>query len=536
MRQDPRSDLFALGVLLYFFSTGERPFGESETMAGMRRRLWRDPYPPRRLRPDYPPWLQEIVLRCLETEPAWRYPTASQVAFELSHPSQVKLTARSERMKRDPWTTVLRRRFNTDLKRPRTRSALAVQLAAAPIIAVAVDIAEEATALDEALRATAARILATLPEARLACLNVLRQGRITLDTTLDAQGHNKHLDRLVALKHWAEPLKLEDQRLTVHVLEAIDPAAAILDFVRANRVDHLLVGARQSSLRRTLLGSVSASSCRPWRRVRRRTTILAANARRDHDESGPRRSREWAVRSNGMRRVDPRKDINFWTERLRRSGALGLRDRGSMRGPATGWCTSKKDYLDDTSAYAYDRRHARGWIVAQHPGCLHRGRARPRRPLPRSPDELSEVEVRSYLLHLRDERGVAHGTFQPRTPASSSSTCVRSSATGRCSRKKGQSPQAQAPARRSVGREARRHRPRKNAGRGPASVDVRVWPAHLRGRQAAGQGDRRAEWPDRVVGKGNKERCVPLPRRCMRSCATCGRRIATGNGCAQSEG
>jgi eukaryotic-like serine/threonine-protein kinase len=121
VRQDPRSDVFALGVLLYFFSTGERPFGESETMAGMRRRLWRDPYPPRRLRPDYPPWLQEIVLRCLEAEPAWRSPTASQVAFDLSHPGQVKLTARSERLKRDPWTTVLRRRFNTDLKRPRTR-------------------------------------------------------------------------------------------------------------------------------------------------------------------------------------------------------------------------------------------------------------------------------------------------------------------------------------------------------------------------------------------------------------------------------
>ena len=30
-----------------------------------------------------------------------------------------------------------------------------------------------------------------------------------------------------------------------------------------------------------------------------------------------------------------------------------------------------------------------------------------------SPDALSEAEVRSYLLHLRDQRGVAHGTFQP---------------------------------------------------------------------------------------------------------------------------
>ena len=33
IRNDPRSDLFALGVLLYFFSTGERPFGETESSA-----------------------------------------------------------------------------------------------------------------------------------------------------------------------------------------------------------------------------------------------------------------------------------------------------------------------------------------------------------------------------------------------------------------------------------------------------------------------------------------------------------------------
>ncbi len=114
IRDDPRSDLFALGVLLYFFSTGVRPFGESETLRGMRRRLWRDPVPPRRLRDDYPPWLQEVVLRCLEIEPGWRYPTAAQVAFDLTHRIKVKLTERSERLQRDPLTTVLRRRFRSD--------------------------------------------------------------------------------------------------------------------------------------------------------------------------------------------------------------------------------------------------------------------------------------------------------------------------------------------------------------------------------------------------------------------------------------
>src|SRR3974390_892335 len=97
---DPRSDQFALGVLLYFFSTGVRPFGEKGTVRAVRRRLWRDPVPPRHLKSDYPAWLQEIVLRCLEIEPAWRYQTMAQLAFNLSHQDQVKLTSRSERLRR----------------------------------------------------------------------------------------------------------------------------------------------------------------------------------------------------------------------------------------------------------------------------------------------------------------------------------------------------------------------------------------------------------------------------------------------------
>jgi eukaryotic-like serine/threonine-protein kinase len=258
IRNDPRSDLFALGVLLYFFSTGVRPFGQSETMYGMRRRLWRDPVPPRRLKPDYPPWLQEVVLRCIEIEPAWRYPTAAQLAFDLSHPDQVKLTKRSERLERDPLGTVLRRRFNKDITRSITLPALARQISSAPIVAAAVDLTEGSPQLNDALRVTAERILTTLPSARLACLNVFKLGRITLDFTLDEQGHNKRVDRLVALKHWAEPLKLEDHRLTVHVLEAVDPANAILEFVQANPIDQVLIGARQNSLLRNLLGSVSA--------------------------------------------------------------------------------------------------------------------------------------------------------------------------------------------------------------------------------------------------------------------------------------
>jgi serine/threonine protein kinase len=258
IRNDPRSDLFALGVMLYFFTTGIRPFGEGERLSAMRRRLWRDPYPLRSLQPDYPPWLQEIVMRCLESEAAWRYPSAAQLAFDLAHPDHVKLTARAARLKRDPWTTVLRRRFNRELTQPGAKDAVKTQLASAPIIAVAVDVSEGTADVNDALRATAARILPTLPSARLACLNVLKQGRLTLDTTLDEQGHNKHIDRIVALKHWASPLGLDDSHLTVHVIEAVDPADAILEFLNVNRVDQIVIGARHSSLLRTILGSVSA--------------------------------------------------------------------------------------------------------------------------------------------------------------------------------------------------------------------------------------------------------------------------------------
>ena len=63
---------------------------------------------------------------------------------------------------------------------------------------------------------------------------------------------------MVALRHWAQPLELDESRFTVHVLEAIDPAAAILEFTTVNHVDHIVIGARQNSMMRTLLGSVSA--------------------------------------------------------------------------------------------------------------------------------------------------------------------------------------------------------------------------------------------------------------------------------------
>ena len=259
VRCDPRSDLFALGAMLYFFTTGMRPHGDPQRLPGLKRRLWRDPQPPRRLRPDCPDWLQEIILRCLEVQPERRHPTAAQLAFDLRNPDGVVLTARARKERQDGWARTIQRRFHPDHQPRFTHRRDSEEAAAsAPIVVVAVDLTATDPALHAALRATVRQILGTLPGGRLACINVLRQNRIALDTTLDEQGKNKHLQRLVELKHWAAPLALPQGRVSFHVLAAINPASAILEHARVNGVDHIVMGARAQSLRRRMLGSVSA--------------------------------------------------------------------------------------------------------------------------------------------------------------------------------------------------------------------------------------------------------------------------------------
>ena len=120
---------------------------------------------------------------------------------------------------------------------------------------------------------------------------MLKLGRVTIDKTLDEQGNNKHIDRMVALRHWASPLKLDESRLTVHVLEAIDPAAAILEFADVNHVDHIVIGARQSSLVRTLLGSVSAKVATEAACTRDRGAAAAAGAAAGCGKTSKARSR-----------------------------------------------------------------------------------------------------------------------------------------------------------------------------------------------------------------------------------------------------
>jgi len=266
VRNDPRSDLFALGVMLYHLATGARPFGAPTSVRGLRQRLYRDPVPPRALRADCPPWLQEIILRCLEVKPALRHQSAAQLGFDLQHPEQVVLTERATRQARNGSLQTARRWFTAMGAEPAADASAVTQTARSPILMAAVDVAGAEPHLLEAVRTAVQRLLHTEPAARLACVAVMKTNRIGMDELVEKDGSSKHVNLLVQLKHWARPVQqapaagraAHDGRVTFHVLEAPDAAGALIDYARKNQVDHIVMGARSSGGLRRYLGSVSA--------------------------------------------------------------------------------------------------------------------------------------------------------------------------------------------------------------------------------------------------------------------------------------
>lgn len=258
VRNEPRSDLFSLGVLLYHLATGERPYGHPTSVAGLKKRLYRDPVPPRQHRPDLPAWLQEIILRCLEVNPQDRFDTAAQLGFLLQNPDQLTLTARAGKQQQDGYLAMFKRRLKVAGSEPLLQHTVSEQLAKAPIIVAALDLTHGSEALAEQLRQITRRMLQTEPGARLACLTIRKTSRIGMDESLIQQGQNIHVKQLVDLKHWARPLQIAADKITFHVLEAPDPATAIIDYAHNNDVDHIIIGSRGSSALRRYLGSVSA--------------------------------------------------------------------------------------------------------------------------------------------------------------------------------------------------------------------------------------------------------------------------------------
>lgn len=99
IRTDSRSDIYAIGVMLYELAAGKEPFANANIFT-VKKRIYVPPIPPRVVNPQVPDWLQEIILRCMEINPEDRYSTAKEVAYALAHPNMVKLTERAEQTRK----------------------------------------------------------------------------------------------------------------------------------------------------------------------------------------------------------------------------------------------------------------------------------------------------------------------------------------------------------------------------------------------------------------------------------------------------
>ena len=95
---DARTDVYALGTMLFEMLTGELPFAGTNVYSMMRAKTSEDPQPPSHFVPDIDPHLQEIILRAIERSPRNRYPSAAEMLADLNAPERVQITGRAQRL------------------------------------------------------------------------------------------------------------------------------------------------------------------------------------------------------------------------------------------------------------------------------------------------------------------------------------------------------------------------------------------------------------------------------------------------------
>ncbi len=109
---------------------------------------------------------------------------------------------------------------------------------AAPVIMVAVDTTHPEDERHPAIQRVTRQLLSVSRDFRLVCVSVIPSPPIGGKSAAD-----HHIEHLVRLRNWTEPLPVRSDLMSQHVIEAADPASALLEFAKRNHVDLIVLGA-----------------------------------------------------------------------------------------------------------------------------------------------------------------------------------------------------------------------------------------------------------------------------------------------------
>jgi serine/threonine-protein kinase len=80
---DQRSDIYSLGILLYQLFSDQLPFTAQSIGHLLLKHMNEQPIPPQRINQHIPAWLENIILKCLEKDPARRYQNTDDIIKEI---------------------------------------------------------------------------------------------------------------------------------------------------------------------------------------------------------------------------------------------------------------------------------------------------------------------------------------------------------------------------------------------------------------------------------------------------------------------